>query len=191
MDDYEDWPGTWWEENHMFVMYLKYRMGYVIIPKPNCSSREGINSRCRHFDLLLFCRFDSVCHRYNRSFCARFGRFSPIKTLLGWTVIQTHERKEWHSIRTVWDISRDDRARTTTCSLRTETDLGRIIIIDYEELVCHDVIFLCFPFRVLSSCNTNNLCCTGKFNTSSSSFIHSSFIHRFCLWYHRAMWAMR
>ena len=29
-------------------------MGYVIIPKPNCSSPEGINSRCRHFDLLLF-----------------------------------------------------------------------------------------------------------------------------------------
>ena len=29
-------------------------MGYVIIPKPHFSSSEGINSRCRHFDLLLF-----------------------------------------------------------------------------------------------------------------------------------------
>ena len=31
------------------VMCLKYRMGYVKIPKPN----EGINSRCYCFDLLL------------------------------------------------------------------------------------------------------------------------------------------
>ena len=29
-------------------------MGYVIIPKPHFSSREGINSRCRRFYLLLF-----------------------------------------------------------------------------------------------------------------------------------------
>ena len=29
-------------------------MSYVIIPKPNCLSREGINYRCRRFDLLLF-----------------------------------------------------------------------------------------------------------------------------------------
>ena len=35
---------------------------------------------------------------------------------------RTCERKEWQSIRTVWDISRDDRARTVTCSLRTATE---------------------------------------------------------------------
>ena len=29
-------------------------MGYVIIPKPHFSSREGINSRCRRSDVLLF-----------------------------------------------------------------------------------------------------------------------------------------
>ena len=28
--------------------------GYVIIPKPHLSSREGINSRCRRFDLSPF-----------------------------------------------------------------------------------------------------------------------------------------
>ena len=33
-------------------------MGYVV-PKPNCSSNEGINSRCRRFDLLCFRRFNS------------------------------------------------------------------------------------------------------------------------------------
>ena len=38
----------------MCEMCLKYRMGYVIIPKPNCSNLEGINSRCCRFDLLLF-----------------------------------------------------------------------------------------------------------------------------------------
>ena len=29
-------------------------MDYVIIPEPRFSSREGINSRCRRFDSLLF-----------------------------------------------------------------------------------------------------------------------------------------
>ena len=46
------------------VMSLKYRMGYIIIPKPNFSGRD---SHCRHFDLLLFRRFDSICHSYDRS----------------------------------------------------------------------------------------------------------------------------
>ena len=31
------------------------RIAHVIIPKPHyCSSREGINSHCRHFDWLIF-----------------------------------------------------------------------------------------------------------------------------------------
>ena len=38
----------------MCVMCLKYRMGNVIIRKPNFSGRDGINSRCCRFDLLLF-----------------------------------------------------------------------------------------------------------------------------------------
>ena len=33
-------------------------MGHVIISKPNCSGSEGINSRCHHFDLLLFAVLD-------------------------------------------------------------------------------------------------------------------------------------
>ena len=40
-------------------------MDYVIIPKPNFSRREGINSRCRRFDLLLFHLFGSICYRNN------------------------------------------------------------------------------------------------------------------------------
>ena len=30
------------------------RIGHVIIPKPHCSSREGINSHCRRYDWLIF-----------------------------------------------------------------------------------------------------------------------------------------
>ena len=47
---------------------------YVIIPKPNLSGSEGItiNSHCRRFDLLLFCRIGSIGHRYDRS-CCRSG----------------------------------------------------------------------------------------------------------------------
>ena len=37
---------------HTHALYK--RIGYVIIPKPHFSSREGIDSRCRRFELLLF-----------------------------------------------------------------------------------------------------------------------------------------
>ena len=48
--------------SNIIIVYLKQitytvviithykRMCYVIIPKPNCSIREGINSSCRRFD---------------------------------------------------------------------------------------------------------------------------------------------
>ena len=42
-------------------------MGWVVIPKLNVSSLEGINSRCRRFDLLLFRRFYAILRRYGRS----------------------------------------------------------------------------------------------------------------------------
>ncbi len=35
------------------IRTLYKRIGYVTIPKPHFSSREGISSRCRRFDLLL------------------------------------------------------------------------------------------------------------------------------------------
>ena len=61
------------QHTHAVVIVTHYkRMGYVIIPKPNCSGREGINCHCRRFDLLLFCRFASICRRYDRS-CRRSG----------------------------------------------------------------------------------------------------------------------
>ena len=37
-----------------------------VIPKPNLSSSEGINSCCHRFDVLLSRRIDSICH-YDRS----------------------------------------------------------------------------------------------------------------------------
>ena len=33
---------------------LKHNSSHVLIPKPHCSSREGINSHCRRFDWLIF-----------------------------------------------------------------------------------------------------------------------------------------
>ena len=53
---------------------------------------------------------------------ALFAGFSPIIKLLGRTEMRTRKMRKWHSIRTVWDISRDDRASIATCSLRTATD---------------------------------------------------------------------
>ena len=58
----------------------------------------------------------------------RFWAFFRIyKKMLGRTDTRTHERMYCQTIRTVRDISRDDRARIATCSLRTPTD-RRIIV---------------------------------------------------------------
>ena len=48
--------------------------------------------------------------------------FSRIKKLLGRTETRTRDRMYCQTIGTVRDISRDDRARIATCSLRTPTD---------------------------------------------------------------------
>ena len=45
-----------------------------------------------------------------------------IKKLLGRTETRTRDRMHLGRIRSVRDISRDDRARIATCSLRTPTD---------------------------------------------------------------------
>ena len=45
-----------------------------------------------------------------------------MKTILGRTETRTRDRIHYQTMRTVRDISRDDRARIATCSLRTLTD---------------------------------------------------------------------
>ena len=44
------------------------------------------------------------------------------KKMLGRTETRTRDRIYCHTMRTVRDISRDDRARIATCSLRMLTD---------------------------------------------------------------------
>ena len=51
-----------------------------------------------------------------------FARFSRINKLLGRTETRTRDRMYCQTIRTVRGISRNDRARIATCSLRTPTD---------------------------------------------------------------------
>ena len=52
-----------------------------------------------------------------------FGDFSRIKKMLGRIETRTRDMIYCQTIRTVRDISRDDRARIATCSLRTPTDI--------------------------------------------------------------------
>ena len=59
---------------------------------------------------------------YDAVFVIVLGVFSAYKTILGRTGTRTRDRMCFQSIRTVWDISRDDRARIATCSLLTSTD---------------------------------------------------------------------
>ena len=66
--------------------------------------------------------------RMRRGIRDSFGCFSRIKKLLGRTETRTRDRMCFQSIRTVLDISRDDRARIATCSLLTSTDRLRRII---------------------------------------------------------------
>ena len=49
-------------------------------------------------------------------------RFFAYKKMLGRTDTRTREKMYCQTILTVRDISRDDRARIATCSLRTPTD---------------------------------------------------------------------
>ena len=48
--------------------------------------------------------------------------FFAYKKMLGRTETRTRDRMYFQTIRTVRDISRDDRARIAPCSLRTPTD---------------------------------------------------------------------
>ena len=61
-------------------------------------------------------------HELATRFTRGFGSFSHIKILLGRTETRTRDRMYCQTIRIVRDISRDDRARIATCSLRTLTD---------------------------------------------------------------------
>ena len=54
--------------------------------------------------------------------------FSRIQKMLGRTETRTRERMYCQSIRTVRNMSRDNRARIASCSLITATDLRRIIV---------------------------------------------------------------
>ena len=64
----------------------------------------------------------STEHSRGNSVCARFQIIFAYKNVQGRTDMRTRERKECQSIRTVLDISGDDRAIIMTCSLRTATD---------------------------------------------------------------------
>ena len=55
-------------------------------------------------------------------FCGSLLLFFAYKKLLGRTETRTRDMIYCQTIRTVRDISRDDRARIATCSLRTPTD---------------------------------------------------------------------
>ena len=49
--------------------------------------------------------------------------FFAYKKMLGRTETRTRDRMYFQTIRTVRDISQDDRAIIATCSLRTPTDI--------------------------------------------------------------------
>ena len=142
--------------------YTHYtRIGHIIIPKPHYSSREGINSHCRHFGWLIFAVFaQSVAAKYYRSgscgsdvaghstvmallpvplvhstaTCPRVGirdslnMFFADTKMLGRTETRTRDSMHCQTIQTVRDISWVDRAIIATCSLRTPTEIRRIIV---------------------------------------------------------------
>ena len=76
-------------------------MECVIIPKPNVLSREGINSRCRRFDLFLFRRFGSICRHYDNS-CRRSACRCSDRSL-------AINRERTHHIGKMFDITRGTR----------------------------------------------------------------------------------
>ena len=67
-------------------------------------------------------------HSHGRHGFREFLGVFRVKKLLGRTETWTRERKCFQSIRTVWDISRDDRARIATCRLQIATNLRRTTV---------------------------------------------------------------
>ena len=58
------------------------------------------------------------------------------KKMLGRIETRTRDRIYCQTIRTVRSISRDDRARIATCSLRTPTEIRRIIVEIRMDFMC-------------------------------------------------------
>ena len=87
------------------------------------SKRDGVNAPFRLFLAFVAGRWViQINTRAGDQISLRFCMFSRIKQLLGRTETQTRDRMCYQSMRTVWDISRDYRARIATYSLRTSTD---------------------------------------------------------------------
>ena len=150
---------------HCWFLHTPYkRIGYVIIPKPHfqgvvvavltCCFRRVAQSvgamtikrscvlaghgRPITSESSVTPLFIQQTIQRRSAFAIVYGCFSRIKKMLGRTETRTRERKYLGRIRSVWDISRGDRARIATCSLRTLTDrLKTNYSIDYGLfLVC-------------------------------------------------------
>ena len=96
--------------------------------------------------------------------------FSHIKKMLGRIETRTRDMIYYQTIRTVRDISRDDRARIATCSLRTLTDrLKENYSIDLTILPCKEHLYKICVYSVLEHVYTtgmqqsvDNLCPLGE-----------------------------
>ena len=79
-------------------------------------------------------RLIEINRRTGHPISQRFWKFFAYKKMLGRTETRTRDRIYCQTMRTVRDISRDDRARIATCSLRTLTDrLKANYSIDYID----------------------------------------------------------
>ena len=100
--------------------------------------------------------------------------------MIGRTETRTRDRIYCQTIRTVRDISRDDRARIATCSLRTLTDRHRYChrhSRNEEHLprsihnICEDTYFIIalphnqfsLPLRILGNCALRHYLRKGRF----------------------------
>ena len=110
---------------HNAAIITHYKcMGHVIIPKQIFFKPSRYKLSLSVFLLVAFSPF---CINLSLFRLSPFWLSYGDKKLAG-TNWDTCERKEWLLIRTVWDISRDDRARTEACSLQTATDRSKEII---------------------------------------------------------------
>ena len=90
------------------------RTGYRYSASPNHDVPLRLRKRRSLAIQITTCTDDPI----TPMFCMEFAH----KTLLGGTETRTGDRMYLGRIRSVRDISRDDRARIATCSLRTPTD---------------------------------------------------------------------
>ena len=117
--------------------------------------------------------------------------FFAYKKMLGRTEMRTRDRMYCQTIRTVRDISRDDRARIATCSLRTPTDRLKENYSIHVSSCHHTMLSMPHIYVTTFLLHTCFVIVTHHSNTSTLFHSFYKFRHATMLYHHRQTSSLR